>query len=158
MGWSPWSGATPNRKARAAGQLVLDRVRRAGFTLAESLVECLGAGDVVGGVVRPTTGPFEVVLRVSVRDPRREAVERFCRELAPLVTAGPPGIAGYATGRPSARPAFGFWPALVPRSLVEPKVEIRPAHAWATGKRRPVMTQEEPTTMRLGDLAARAQR
>jgi hypothetical protein len=123
-------GRDAESKARAAGQIVLDRVRRAGFTLAESLVECLGAGDVVGGVVRPASEPFEVILRVSVRDPRREAVERFCKELAPLVTAGPPGIAGYATGRPSARPAFAFWPALVPRSLVEPRVDIRPTHAW----------------------------
>ena len=36
-----------------------------------------------------------------MRDPDRAAVERFCRELAPLVTSGPPGIAGYAAGRPS---------------------------------------------------------
>ena len=56
---------------------------------------------------------------MTVRDPERAAVERFCRELAPLVTAGPPGIAGYASGRPSPRPAFGYWPALVPRELAE---------------------------------------
>ena len=67
----------------------------------------------------------EVVLRVTVRDPRREAVERFCRELAPLVTSGPPGIAGYATGRPSPRAAFGYWPTLIPRSLVDAHVEVR---------------------------------
>jgi hypothetical protein len=105
-------------------------VQRAGFTLADSLVECLGAGDVVPGVLAPSTPPLEVILRVTVRDPRREAVERFCRELAPLVTAGPPGIAGYATGRPSARAAFAYWPALVPRSLVPAQVEVRAAGEW----------------------------
>ncbi len=39
---------------------------------------------------------------MTVRDPDRTAVERFCRELAPLVTSGPPGIVGYASGRPIA--------------------------------------------------------
>ena len=127
------------RGARRRGQgprgreLVLERVRRAGVSLADSLVECLGAGDVAPGVIRPAAPPFEVVLRVTVRDPERAAVERFCRELAPLVTAGPPGIAGYAAGRPSPRPAFGYWPALVPRSLAEERtrVDVRTAAEWA---------------------------
>ncbi len=125
-------GRNAEAKARGAGALVLERVRRAGVTLAQSLVECLGAGDVAPGVLRPTAPPFEVVLRVTVRDPDRAAVERFCRELAPLVTSGPPGIAGYATGRPSPRPAFGYWPALVPRSLAEAQtqVDVRTASDW----------------------------
>ena len=92
-------GRNAEAKARAAGELVLERVRRSGVSLADSLVECLGAGDVAPGVLRPAAPPFEVVLRVTVRDPERPAVERFCRELAPLVTAGPPGIAGYASGQ-----------------------------------------------------------
>ena len=117
-------------KARAGGRIVLDRVKRAGFDLADSLVEVIGAGDVVPGVVVSEHAPFEVVLRVTVRDPRRVAVERFCREIAPLVTSGPPGIAGYASGRPSPRPAFGYWPALVPRELTAPDVRVRPASGW----------------------------
>ena len=129
-------GRDAEKKARAAGALVLDRVRRAGFTVADSLVECFGAGDVVPGVGRPREAPWEVIVRVTVRDPRRPAVERFCRELAPLVTAGPPGIAGYAAGRPSPRPAFGYWPALVPRSLISPFVEVNSASAWSAARHR----------------------
>lgn len=117
-------------KARAAGRIVLDRVKRGGFEPADSLVEVLGAGDVVPGAVAPAFAPFEVVLRVTVRDPRRAAVERFCREIAPLVTSGPPGIAGYASGRPTPRPAFGYWPALVPRDLVMPEVRVQTAAQW----------------------------
>jgi hypothetical protein len=124
-------GRNAEAKARAAGRIVLDRVKLGGFDLAESLVEVLGAGDVVRGCVRPGSPPFEVVLRVTVRDPRREAVGRFCKELAPLVTAGPPGLAGYASGRPEPRPAFGYWPTLVPKSMVGSTVEVRRAADWA---------------------------
>lgn len=123
-------GRDAEAKARAAGRIVLERVRRAGFELRDSLVECLGAGDVVPGVLPKTGETFEVVLRVAARDPRREAIERFCREFAPLVTSGPSGIAGYATGRPSPKPAFGYWPTLVDRSLVQPLVQTRTAADW----------------------------
>jgi hypothetical protein len=126
-------GRDAEAKARAAGEVILERVRRAGYRLANTLVECFGSGDVACGVVRPEAPPFEVVLRVTVRDAERAAVERFCRELAPLVTAGPPGIVGYAAGRPTPRPAFGYWPALVPRDLAESRVrlDVRTAAEWA---------------------------
>jgi hypothetical protein len=123
-------GRGAEAKARAAGWIVLERVRRAGFALADSLVECLGAGEVVPGVLKPSGTVPEVVLRVTARDPDRRAIERFCREFAPLVTSGPSGIAGYATGRPEPRPAFGYWPTLVPRGWVEPAVAVRPATEW----------------------------
>jgi hypothetical protein len=75
-------------------------------------------------------GIREVMLRVTARDLRREAVERFAKEFAPLITSGPPGIAGYASGRPQVRPAFGYWPTLVPRELAVPQVEVRTAREW----------------------------
>lgn len=124
-------GRDADAKARAAGEIVLERVRRAGFEFADSLIEVLGAGDVVRGLVKPASPPFEVVLRVSVRDPRKEAVARFCKELAPLITAGPPGLAGYASGRPEVRPAFAYWPTLIEKARLEPTVEIRTAEKWS---------------------------
>jgi hypothetical protein len=123
-------GRGAEAKAHAAGWIVLERVKRAGYELAHSLVECLGTGAVVPGVYHFPEPAFEVMLRVTVRDPSREAVERFCREFSPLVTSGPSGIAGYTTGRPSPRPAFGYWPTLVPRALVESAVDVRKASEW----------------------------
>jgi hypothetical protein len=123
-------GSRAEAKARAAGRILLERVRRAGYSLADSLVECIGAGDVVPGLLRPESPAFEVMLRVTVRDQDRGAVERFCREFAPLVTSGPSGIAGYATGRPEPRRAFAYWPTLVPRALVPARVEVRTAAEW----------------------------
>jgi hypothetical protein len=72
----------------------------------------------------------EVMLRITVRDQRREAVERFAKEFAPLITAGPAGLAGYAAGRASVRPVFAYWPTLVPRGLVVPEVQVRTAEEW----------------------------
>lgn len=128
-------GRSAVEKARTAGQLVIDRVRAAGHEIKDSLVEVLGANDVAPGVVPLQSPPFEVVLRVSVRDPNRAAVERFCREMAPLVTSGPPGLAGYASGRPTARPAFGYWPTLIDESLAQPILECRTATEWAKDDR-----------------------
>jgi Acyclic terpene utilisation family protein AtuA len=139
-------GRDAEAKARAAGNIILQRVRRAGVNLGDSLVECFGAGDVAAGVIRPTSPPFEVVLRVTVRDPDRAAVERFCRELAPLVTSGPPGIVGYAAGRPSPRPAFGYWPALVPRALAQEttRVRVQTAAEWQRSAQEPVASPAKP--------------
>ena len=117
-------------KAEACGQMILDRVAQAGFSLARVKIECLGAGQSALGVGQPPRNLREVMLRVSVHDDNRPAVERFTREFAPLVTTGPPGIAGYASGRAPIRPVFAYWPTLVPKDFVAPMVEVRPANEW----------------------------
>ncbi len=119
-------------KAQACGQMILDRVAAAGFTLDATNIELLGAGVGVPGLHVPPTDLAEVTLRVSARAASREAVERFAAAFAPLVTSGPPGLAGYAAGRPAVRPVFGYWPTLIPRDLVVPQIEVRPARDWAT--------------------------
>jgi hypothetical protein len=113
-------------KARLCGEVILQRLRRAGVEPEHSHIECLGAGDCVPGVVQAQAEPPEVVLRVSVRDSRRAAVERFTKEFAPLVTSGPPGVTGYTTGRPMVREVFAYWPALVAKNVVTPEVRIHP--------------------------------
>jgi hypothetical protein len=119
-------------KARACGEMILKRLENAGYVLRQTNIETLGAGDGIPGLHAPPFDLREVMLRVSVEDPRKEAVERFTKEFAPLITSGPPGIAGYASGRPTVRPVFAYWPTLVPKSLVKPKVEIRAAKDWIT--------------------------
>ena len=118
------------RKARAAGAMVLERVEAAGYVLDTALVECIGAGVGVPGLHQPPADLREVMLRITVRDARRAAVERFTRELAPLITSGPPGLAGYTSSSSSVRPSFAYWPTLVPKSLVTSHIEVRSAAAW----------------------------
>jgi hypothetical protein len=118
------AGPDAAAKARLCGRVILERLRRAGVVPEHSNVECLGAGDCVPGVIPPAPDAPEVVLRVTVRDARKSAVERFTKELSPLVTSGPPGVTGYTTGRPSVREVFAYWPALLAKSAVIPEVRI----------------------------------
>jgi hypothetical protein len=123
------AGPEAAAKARHCGAVILERLRRAGAVPQHSNIECLGAGDCVPGVLPAADEAPEVVLRVTVRDERKAVVERFSRELAPLVTSGPPGVTGYTTGRPPVREVFAYWPALVPRELITPRVEVLGGHS-----------------------------
>src|SRR5712691_754497 len=118
-------------KARRAGQLILERLRRRGVTFRESLVECLGTGACHprGADEAAAATLRETVLRIAVADDSHAAVERFTRELMPLITSGPPGTTGYAEGRPSVHPFFRYWPCLIPRDQVTPHVELLPPDA-----------------------------
>jgi hypothetical protein len=127
-GWSAsgtlvLAGPQAAAKARRCGEILFDRLRRAGIAPHYRNIECLGAGDCVPGVSPVVEAP-EVVLRVSVRDGNRAVVERFTKEFAPLVTSGPPGVTGYTTGRPSVREVFAYWPALVAKSAVVPQTQL----------------------------------
>ncbi len=76
------------------------------------------------GILAAPPEPPEVVLRLAVRDPDRAKVERFGKEIAPLVTAGPPGVTGFAGGRPKAQEVVAYWPALLAREEVEPGLAV----------------------------------
>jgi hypothetical protein len=65
-----------------------------------------------------------VQLRIGVRGPDRAAVERFTREIAPLVLTGPPSVTGFAGGRPDVQEVVAFWPALIDRREIEPGVRV----------------------------------
>jgi hypothetical protein len=122
------------RKARACGEIIRRRLARAGFEFEQWNVECLGGNEAAPGLHKPPAGLREVMLRVTARHVDREPLERFAKEFAPLITSGPPGIAGYATGRPQVRPVFAYWPTLIPRQLVTPSVEVRTAREWMVEK------------------------
>jgi len=111
-------------KARVSAEALWGRLKRAGLTFDETHTEFLGAGVVHGDIVSPASPPVEVVMRVGVKDVDRDKVDRFGREIAPLVTSGPPGVTGFAGGRPRASEVIAFWPALIPKSLVRTDVRV----------------------------------
>ena len=66
----------------------------------------------------------EVTFRIGVRGQDKAAVERFTREIAPLVLNGPPTVTGFAGGRPKVEEIIAYWPALIPKSEVAPEVSV----------------------------------
>jgi hypothetical protein len=114
------------KKARHAGEGLIQRLRQRGCDFRETLVECLGTGASVRGIASrmSDTHLVETVLRVSVAADTREPVSRFASEVASLVTSGPQGVTGYATGRPKVLPVFGYWPCLIPRELIKTNVHF----------------------------------
>lgn len=121
------SGRDAAGKAKAAGEMILDRVGQAGYPLRRKYLEVLGSGATLPGVVQGAAELKEVVLRISVWDKDKKAVERFCREISPVITSGPPGISGYAGSRPKPRPVLSYWPTTVERDHVRPVVYVRAA-------------------------------
>jgi len=116
-------GRDAEKKARRSGEIIIERLRNAGIVLEAHNIECLGTGACAPGIL-PEPALLECVLRIAVRDSRREAVERFSKELAPLVTSGPQGITGYAAGRPRVSPVFGYWPCLIDKREVTCTSEV----------------------------------
>ena len=117
------SGPMATAKAQVCGEMILSRLRRSGVELEQTLIECLGAGSCVPIADLRDDVP-EVVLRVAVRDANRDKVIRFSKEMAPLVTSGPPGVTGYTTGRPQVREVFAYWPTFIAKDVVQPQVEF----------------------------------
>ena len=111
-------------KAKAADEIVRTRLAELGLHFDEVHTEYFGVNALHGAASAPTRDPAEVQLRVGVRGQDRAAVDRFTRELIPLVLTGPPTATGYGDGRPEVREIVAFWPALVPRELVQTRVEL----------------------------------
>ncbi len=120
------SGPRAVDKARLAAEIVWKRLARAGvtFPVGDTVTEIIGAGACHPGMGSPPVDPPEVVLHLGVRGPDRGAVGRFGFELAPLITAGPPGVTGFAGGRPKPQEIVAYWPALVPKRFVDPHVKV----------------------------------
>ena len=111
-------------KARAADRIVRQRMAQLGLAFDAIETEYFGVNACHGPAAPPASDPPEVQLRIGVRGADRAAVERFTRELVPLVLSGPPGGTGYGEGRPQVREVVAYWPALIPREEVEPRVEV----------------------------------
>jgi hypothetical protein len=120
------SGPRAVEKARLAAEIVWKRLGRAGVAFApeDRETELLGTGACLPGIFAAPEELPEVVLRLGVRHADAAKVERFGKEIAPLVTAGPPGVTGFAGGRPKPQEIVAYWPALLEREEVESRIEV----------------------------------
>jgi len=133
-------------KAQAADRILRERLDNLGLKFDLTLTEFVGVNATHGhlalnsppyeggvaaasadGVVlssRTTSDIPEVQLRLGVRGHNKADIERFTKEIAPLILTGPPAVTGFAGGRPKVEEIMAYFPALIPKSLIAPKVEI----------------------------------
>ena len=113
------------KKAKRADRILRTRLERLGLTFEEILTELVGVDATHGRLAgKPDPEIAEVQLRVAVRARDAAPVERFSREIAPLILNGPPSVTGFAGGRPKVEEIVAYWPALIPRTEVQSSVEI----------------------------------
>ena len=112
-------------KARAADRIIRRRLADLGLEFEQILTEFVGV-DATHGKLSGEPHPDlpEVQLRIGVRARERAPVERFTREIAPLVLTGPPSVTGFAGGRPAVEEVVAYWPALIDRREIEPHVRV----------------------------------
>jgi len=112
-------------KAQAADKVLRERLDRLGLKFDVILTEFVGVNATHGHLAgEPSSDIPEVQLRVGVRGHNKADVERFTKEIAPLILTGPPGVTGFAGGRPKVEEIMAYFPALIPKKLVKTKVEI----------------------------------
>ena len=112
-------------KAQAADRVLRERLDRLGLRFDKIMTEFVGVSATHGPLAgRPNADLPEVQLRFGVRGESKAAVERFTRELAPLVLNGPPSVTGFAGGRPKVEEIVAYWPALIDKTEVQTAVEV----------------------------------
>ncbi|HEY4305616.1 MAG TPA: acyclic terpene utilization AtuA family protein [Gemmatimonadaceae bacterium] len=117
-----WPDAYP--KAELADRVLRERLDRLGLKFDHIMTEFVGVSSTHGRLAGPPGDVPEVMLRFGVRGNNKADVERFTRELAPLVLNGPPSVTGFAGGRPKVEEIVAYWPALIDKTVVQTQVEV----------------------------------
>lgn len=115
------------KKAASAGEILKSRADNLGLKFDEFRVEYIGFN---GCSEKPLTDQDfnddheEIQMRVSVSGPNKDDLNRFGKEIAPLILTGPSGVTGFAGGRPKASGIVAYWPALLKKEAVSTRVRI----------------------------------
>ncbi len=124
VGTLVYSWPQAREKAEAADRIVRARLAALGLAFDQIHTEYLGINACHGPLAAPTLDPPEVQLRIGARGQDRNAVERFTRELVPLVLNGPPTATGFGEGKPAVHEVVAYWAALIPRQEIVTTVEV----------------------------------
>lgn len=112
-------------KARLADKILRTRLDDAGCKFDEMRTEYLGVNSCHGPLTPVDIDEVqEVVVKWGVRGPDKGSITRFGKELAPLILTGPPSVTGFAGGRPKPSEVVAYWPALIAKKAVTPRVVV----------------------------------
>ncbi len=111
-------------KAKASSEIVLKRLAKLGIQYRDVLVSILGCDAVHGPMSHRIEDPNEVYLRMAFVVDDASAADRISREMITHVLCGIPTGCLFDAIRPSPHKQLIYWPSLIPKSAIEPKVKI----------------------------------
>lgn len=113
-------------KAQLIADTIFGRAELLGVKIPEEnrFVEFFGNNVCYEGILPPPEQPGEILLRIGAKGTDKKALDTFGREVVPMLLAGPPGLTGFAGGRPRATEIIGYWPALISKHLVKTRVTV----------------------------------
>ncbi|MFM2133840.1 MAG: hypothetical protein RL156_1121 [Bacteroidota bacterium] len=110
-------------RAQAGDRILRERLHSLGLQFDEIRTEFVGM-NACHGPIAAAIEPNEVMMRIGVRSKDKNSVERFGKEIAPLILTGPPGVTGFAGGRPKPSDVVAYFPALIDKSVVDYHVSV----------------------------------
>ncbi len=120
------AGPDAVEKAKLCADIVFKRAAMDGaeFSDDEKFVEIVGTNVCHAGIAPAPSEPAEVILRIGAKGYDANKLDRLGMEIVPLVTSGPPGVTGFAGGRPKATEIISYWPALIRKDKVTTMVSV----------------------------------
>jgi hypothetical protein len=104
-------------KAQAADDILRKRLELLGCSFSELRTEFVGMNACYGALASPIV-PNEVMLRIGARSHDKQSIERFGKEIAPLILTGPPSVTGFSGGRPKPSDVVAYFPALLKKETI----------------------------------------
>lgn len=119
-------GPNVREKANICEEILRKRIGDLKLEFTEIMFERLGDFSSTPGLSEKLKfpEPMEIVFRVAIRGPNKQDLERFTREVAPLVLSGPSGITGYAGGKRPVKEVYSYFPCLVEKVLINEAVVL----------------------------------
>lgn len=118
-----YSAPDAYEKAQAADAILRKRLEVLGLQFEEIRTEYVGMNACHGPIAKAIE-PNEVMMRIGVRGHDKAAIERFSKELAPLILTGPPSVTGFSGGRPKPSDVVAYFPALLDKRVVDMHVQV----------------------------------
>ena len=117
-------GQDSYKKAVKISEIIFSRLKDKGLVFEETNSEYLGHSSCSKNMFDEKINSKETVLRISVKDFDKNKIEQFTKELAPVITNGPPGITGFSGGRPKIQNIIAYWPTLIAKNLIKSRVNL----------------------------------
>ncbi|PLR91618.1 DUF1446 domain-containing protein [Bacillus sp. T33-2] len=111
------------KKARETDRIIRNQLEQKRIRFSELRTDFLGYNSLHGPLSKePDEEINEIFLRMAIKTEDRRTVESFRRLFPPLALNGPPTMT-YIGNIPT-RQLLGMWSALVPRDLVESRIQV----------------------------------